>query len=211
MTPKVPRLLAITDRHGPSDLPFDNWLDELAKAGVDGVQIRDKMLSDADLLALARRVRGVLPKDVAVLINGRLDIALAARCQGVHLPGDGVPPAVLRRGFGHGFLIGCSTHHPAEVAAARAAGADYVSFGPIYPTPSKAAYGPPPGIPGLRRAVAVGLPVLALGGISQQRIPDTLTAGAWGVAAVRLFQNRSALACLRDENREQALLEDSAP
>jgi len=210
MTESIPRLLAITDRHGPSDLPFDRWLDELATAGVDGVQIRDKTLPDADLLALARGIRGALPEDIAVLINGRLDIAVAARCQGVHLPSDGVPAAALRRGFGDRFLIGCSTHHLAEVEAARDAGADYVSFGPIYPTPSKAAYGPPPGLAGLRRAVASGLPVLALGGISHQRIAETLAAGAWGVAAIRLFQDPAELALLR-RDQERPVREDRTP
>lgn len=203
MRPSVPRLLAITDRHGPNDLPLDRWLDALAQAGVDGVQVRDKSLADADLLALAHRIRDALPEEIAVLINGRLDIALAARCQGVHLPSDGVPAAALRRGFGDSFLIGCSTHHPDEVAAARAAGADYVSFGPIYPTPSKAAYGPPPGLAGLRQAVTSGLPVLALGGISRDRIDETLAAGAWGVAAIRLFQDPAALSEWSQAGRER--------
>ena len=79
------------------------------------------------------------------------------------------------------------------VAAARDAGADYVTFGPVYPTPSKAAYGPPPGLAGLRRAVATGLPVIALGGVDAERLEEVATAGAAGAAGIRVFQNASGL------------------
>ena len=107
----------------------------------------------------------------ALLINGRADVALAAGCAGVHLTSHGLPAAALRRRFGRALLIGCSTHRPEEVEAARQNGADYAIFGPVFATPSKAAFGPPPGLDGLARAVGHGLPVIAIGGIDPGRVP----------------------------------------
>jgi thiamine-phosphate pyrophosphorylase len=191
-----PRLLAIS---GPLDLPpgeFDRWLEGLGAAGVDAVQLRDKGLDDRRLYELTRRARAVLPARCRLLVNGRLDVALAAGADGVHLPADGLPSQPLRRRFGPGVLIGRSTHRPEEVAQARRAGADYATFGPVFPTPSKAGYGPPPGLAGLRRAAAVGLPVLALGGITAERLAEVARAGAAGAAARRAFADAAGAAAM---------------
>jgi thiamine-phosphate pyrophosphorylase len=93
-------------------------------------------------------------------------------------------------------VIGVSTHGIAEVEAARRAGADYVTFGPVYPTPSKAGYGPPAGLDALRRAAAVGLPVLALGGVTPERLPELAAAGAAGAAGIRCFADEASLAAM---------------
>ena len=85
-------------------------------------------------------------------------------------------------------MIGVSTHSAEEVGEARRAGADYVTFGPVFPTPSKAAYGSPPGVGGLRRAVAEGLPVIALGGVVPERLEAIADAGAFGAAGIRSFR-----------------------
>ena len=98
------------------------------------------------------------------LINGRVDLALASGADGVHLPAQGLPAAPLRQRFGARVLLGRSTHRIAEVEAAAADGLDYVTFGPVFPTPSKARYGPPVGLERLERACGVGIPVYALGG-----------------------------------------------
>jgi thiamine-phosphate pyrophosphorylase len=186
------RLLAISDRASlPGELP--DWLRSLGRAGVDAVQIREKDLDDRSLYGLARLARSVLPPDVRLVVNGRADIALAAGADGVHLPADGVPVAPLRRRFGPGFLLGRSTHSVAEVEQALREGADYVTFGPVYPTPSKELYGPPAGLAALARAAAAGLPVYALGGVTLERFAELAAAGAAGVAGIRLFQRPTEL------------------
>lgn len=182
------RLLAISDRAalgGTAALPA--WLSRLAAAGVDALQLREKDLDDRALFDLAREARTLLPSPARLLVNGRLDLALAAGADGAHLPADGVPLAALRERFGPAVLLGRSTHRPEEVEQARRDGADYVTFGPVYPTPGKERFGPPPGLEGLRRAAAVGIPVYALGGVTIQRLAEVAEAGAAGAAGIRTF------------------------
>lgn len=178
-------LLAISDR---ASLPFptEDWLRAIASAGIGAVQIREKDLEDRPLWDLTRMARAALPPPTRLLVNGRLDVALAAGADGVHLPSDGVPVAPLRERFGPGVLIGRSAHRLEEVEQARDGGADYVTFGPIYPTPGK---GPPVGLAELELAAKAGLPVFALGGVTLPRFGELARAGAAGVAAIRLFQN----------------------
>jgi len=183
-------LLAISERNTLT-LPFEDWLRALAAAGIGAVQIREKDLADRDLYELARRARAVLPPPVRLLVNGRVDVALAAGADGVHLPADGVPVAALRRRFGGGMLIGRSTHRLLEVERARDEGADYVTFGPVYATPGK---GPPAGVEALGRAAAAGIAVYALGGVTLEAFGELAGAGAAGIAAIRLFQETSHLA-----------------
>ncbi len=199
MRRRVPRLLAITDLPVLGTVELEDWLRALAAAGVAGVQVRAKELDDRDLLAVARRARACLPAATALLVNGRPDVALVADADGVHLPGDGLPVAVVRRlaeRLDRELLVGRSTHRPEEVAAARDEGADYVTFGPVYPTPSKAPYGAPPGLAGLARAASHGLPVLALGGVSAARLREVAEAGAAGAAGIRMFLDAGRAAAL---------------
>ncbi len=177
--------MAISDRRSLGR-PLDAWVRDLG-GWVDAVQLREKDLTDRELLELARRVRDAAAPGTSVLINGRADVAVASGCAGVHLTSSGLPIAALRRRFGERLVIGCSTHRPEEVEAACRDGADYAVFGPVFPTPSKAPYGPPPGLAGLRRATAHGLPVLAIGGIDADRMAEVADAGAAGVAAIRAF------------------------
>lgn len=190
--PKLPRLLAISDRATlPGDLSA--WIRELAAAGVDALQIREKDLEDRDLYGLARIARSLLPPGALLLVNGRVDVALAAGADGAHLPADGVPLAPLRRRFGTGVVLGRSTHRVSEVEEALSGGADFVTFGPVYRTPSKERFGPPVGLEALARAAAVGIPVYALGGVTLERFEEVAAAGAAGVAGIRLFQRPEAL------------------
>jgi len=201
MRPPVPRLLAITAPAGAepgdeADAGLGPWLEALAAAGVDGVQVRRKELADRALLALVERARSLLSRSTALLVNGRLDVAFAAGADGVHLPSSGLPTGEVRRladSLGSELLVGRSTHHPDEVARARDEGADYVTFGPVYPTPGKARFGEPPGLAGLERACAVGLPVLALGGVDSGRLAAVAAAGAAGAAGIRMFARREEL------------------
>jgi thiamine-phosphate pyrophosphorylase len=181
-------LLAISDRSSLPDGDLTGWLAAVGQAGVPAVQLREKDLDDRALFELAVEAKRRLPSDTLLLINGRCDMAMAAGASGVHLPSDAVPVAALRRRYGDRLVIGCSTHHRDEVIAARDAGADYVTFGPVFDTPSKATYGPPPGLAGLRAVTGLGIPVLALGGMTCERFAEVAEAGARGAAAIRLLQ-----------------------
>ncbi|HEY0781885.1 MAG TPA: thiamine phosphate synthase [Thermoanaerobaculia bacterium] len=195
------RLLAISDRASlaPSDLPA--WLAALGRAQVDSVMLREKDLPDRDLFGLTRLARAALPRSVRLVVNGRIDVALAASADGVHLPSDGVPVAALRARFGAAPLIGRSTHTLAEVEAALAAGADYVTFGPVYAVPGKERYGPPAGLAELGLAAAVGIPVYALGGVTLERLGEVAAVGVAGVAGIRLFQGPDLAAVVASAHR----------
>ncbi|HEX4966582.1 MAG TPA: thiamine phosphate synthase [Thermoanaerobaculia bacterium] len=188
-------LLAISDRRSlaPLSLDFTSWLGALGAAGlggITGVQIREKDLEDGALYELTRRARETLPPGTLLLVNGRLDVALAAGADGAHLPADGLPAAPLRARFGPNVLLGRSTHSLEEVERAREEGVDYVVFGPVYPTPGK---GEPVGLEKLAEAARLEIPVYALGGVTLPRFGELAAAGASGAAAIRLFQIRGNL------------------
>ncbi len=190
--------MAISDRRALGR-PLDDWARELSGL-VDALQLREKDLSGLELFELACGVRRAAP-GMTMLINRRADVALASGCAGVHLTSSSLPVAAVRRRFGGALLIGCSTHRPEEVEAARRAGADYAIFGPVFPTPSKAPYGRPPGLEGLRRAVACGLPVIAIGGIGPEQMAEVAKAGAAGVAGIRAFFDPKTVEAMAAEAR----------
>jgi thiamine-phosphate pyrophosphorylase len=189
-------LLAISDRQS---FEMTDWLRALGTARIGAVQIREKDLEDGALYDLARRARETLPPATQVLVNGRLDVAMAAGADGAHLPADGLPAAPLRARFGPHVLLGRSAHSLAEVERARDEGVDYVAFGPVYATPGK---GEPLGLGALARAAALGVPVYALGGVTLERFGELAAAGAAGVAAIRLFQHRAHLDLVASAARE---------
>lgn len=177
----------ITDRSalGGSIPRVLGCIDRAIACGVDLVQIREKDLSARALLDLtARAVSLAAGTHTRILVNDRLDVALAARAHGVHLPSGSPPPAVWRQITPPGFLIGVSCHTPDDIRAAE--GADYVVYGPVFPSPGK---GAPIGLDGLARGVeAASMPVLALGGVDEGNAAECLARGASGIAAIRLFQ-----------------------
>ncbi|MDH3998043.1 MAG: thiamine phosphate synthase [Desulfuromonadales bacterium] len=156
------------------------------KGGVKAIQLREKDLSIEQLLPLAQQLRQLtLRYQAKLLINTQIDIALAVDADGVHLGGDAPPIERARQRLGPNKLIGVSTHHQDEILQAAQDGADFVSFSPIYFTPSKAEYGAPQGVQALKEICAKApIPVFALGGISVERQAEVLKAGAHGVALI---------------------------
>ncbi len=187
--PPIPALHLVTDRRLVADLPA-RVLAALRglRPRTAAVQLREKDLGGRALLGLALALRRACHEAGQLLIvNDRIDVALAAGADGVHLPSAGVPVEEARRLLGAGALIGRSCHSLADVDSARAAGADYATFSPIHDTPSKREYGAPLGIAALREAAAAGLPLVALGGIDADNAREAREAGAVGVAAIRAW------------------------
>jgi thiamine-phosphate pyrophosphorylase len=148
---------------------------------VDVIQVRDKELPARALLELTRSALALGPK---VVVNERVDVALAAGAHGVHLRSAPIPPRQWRRIVPEGFLIGVSCHTIDDIRDAE--GADYVYFSPVFDSPG---HGPAAGLEALREAVkAASVPVIALGGITHENAPSCMEAGAAGIAAIRLFR-----------------------
>jgi thiamine-phosphate pyrophosphorylase len=181
----------ITDR-GPLGAPtvlLANIAAQLA-AGIEMIQLRERDLAARELLSLAEAVlRLPNPGGTKLLINDRTDVALACGAAGVHLRGNSVSPSRIRAIAPEGFLIGVSCHSVDDVRRAQEEGASFAVLAPIFATPGK---GAPLGLGPLAEAAgAVGIPVLALGGISEARIPQCVAAGAAGIAGISIFQRGS--------------------
>jgi thiamine-phosphate diphosphorylase len=183
--------LYITDRHTLSaELTL---LDSIARNlhdGADWIQIREKDFSARALYQLVQQAMALPnPRGVAILVNTRVDVALAAGASGVHLPSGSPSPRCWRGMVPKGFSIGVSCHTVDEVRSAGEEGADYVVFGPVFTPLSKGSDLAPRGLDGLAHAVAAaGIPVLALGGITEENAPLCKAAGAAGIAGISLFQ-----------------------
>jgi thiamine-phosphate pyrophosphorylase len=196
-----PILCYVTDRRalegapGSSGLSLRDCIHRAIAAGTNWIQIREKGLETRALVELARfAVDATRGTSTRVLINDRLDLALAANAAGVHLGEKSVPleaVAEWRRSTARlDFLIGVSCHSLESAQIAGRGGADYVFFGPVFATPSKAAYGAPQGLERLREVCAsVEIPVLAIGGVTVGNARACLAVGAAGIAAIRLFQD----------------------
>lgn len=166
-----------------------------AAAGVDWVQVREKDLPARELLALVRDA--VALGSVRIIVNDRLDVAIAARAVGVHLGHTSVPAREVVRWCRAGnapadFLVGVSCHSLEGAQEAKSAGASYTYFGPIYETPSKIPFGKPHGVEELAQvAKAVRIPVIAIGGVNESNAAECIRAGAAGIAAIRMIQDAS--------------------
>jgi len=179
-------LYLITDRNQTAGRPLLEVVEAALEGGVRAVQLREKDLAPAALYDLAWEMRALTGRyDARLLINERIDIALAVEADGVQLGVNSMLVTAARR-IAPDLLIGYSSHGVGEAVAALAKGADFVTFGPVFPTPSKAAYGEAVGLGELGRVCrqAVGDLVFALGGIKRENIEQVTAAGCHRVALI---------------------------
>ena len=206
----TPRLFFFSDGvRGSGDRPLTEVIPELVAGGVDAVVLREFQLSSAGWLELVDALQPIRSAGARLLVSRRLDIARAGGVDGAHLAADSLGLREAREFLGPTALLGYSAHDRAEAERAAAAGANYVSLSPIYPTESK------PGAAGQGlawlAAASQGLeiPVLGLGGVTPERTEGILRSGAWGVAAV------SALGAAKDVRRAasafRTVIEETIP
>ncbi len=220
-----PILCYVTDRRS---LPATPQLDliqplleriaAIAAAGVDWIQIREKDLSGKQSASLVRQALDRVSKhgshsksETRIIVNDRLDVALAEQAGGVHLGENSLPVDEAKRLLksspaaqtsDNDFILGVSCHSLEAAKSAASAGANYIFFGPVFATPSKASHGAPQGIDRLARVCSsVNIPVLAIGGITLANVSSCLSAGASGIAAIRLFQDAADPASMVDAIR----------
>jgi thiamine-phosphate pyrophosphorylase len=180
------RLLIVTDRH-QAPAPLVDVVCEAVAAGAQWIWLRDRDLPPSERRALAVALLAITrPAQARLTIGADVDLAADVGADGVQLASDAGPGAVAaaRTRLGADAIIGVSAHGEADVAAAQAAYADYVTLSPIFATASKPGYGPELGLAALTRAARHGLPLLALGGITPQRVRDCVEAGAAGIAVM---------------------------
>ena len=162
--------------------------------GADTIQYRQKSGSTREMIEIARNMKRLCSEaGVAFIVNDRLDVTIAAEADGVHLGQDDFPIPMAREILGEGRIIGGSAATLDEALKCLSDGADYVGFGPVYPTSSKDDAGPVSGIDILKQVVEIiPLPIIAIGGVGAENIPDVMRAGARGIAVI------SAVCCQDD-------------
>jgi thiamine-phosphate pyrophosphorylase len=181
------RVYLITDRRQAPGGDILRAVEGALDGGIRAVQLREKDLPGKEMYLLAARMRELTARHGArLLVNDRVDVALAVGADGVHLGVSSMPPSAARTLLGEEALIGCSTHGIRELREAAARGADFATFGPVYPTPSKAVYGPPVGVAALSEACrGTTIPVFALGGVGPHNAGEAMAAGAFGIALIK--------------------------
>jgi thiamine-phosphate pyrophosphorylase len=180
------RLLVVTDRHQTNGRPLVPLLQQVVNAVAPAIQLRERDLSARELVTLAHEVQAVTASHRSqLLINDRIDVALALEGVGVHLRSNSLPISVARRLLGAQRLVGVSVHTVEEAMQVESQGADYIILGPIYATPSKQMFGPPLGIHTLEKACRlVRIPIIGIGGVTAARAQQMRRAGAFGVAVI---------------------------
>ncbi|MBE7546696.1 thiamine-phosphate synthase [Candidatus Kuenenia stuttgartiensis] len=180
-----PAFVLITDRK-QSRLPLINAVKLALKGGVNTIQLREKDLPTKDIYSLACELRTITHGlNASLIINDRVDIVLAANADGVHLGWQSMPVSRVRNLIGFERIIGISAHNMQEALQARDSGADYITYGPIFKTPSKEGVVEPTGTESLRKLKEkIRIPVIALGGITVDNAESVMESGANGIAVV---------------------------
>jgi thiamine-phosphate pyrophosphorylase len=194
LTFKLPSIYPITDTR-LSRLSHAEQVARLIDGGATLIQLRDKLSAPADFLRQAQAALSVARRNnVRLIINDRVDIALALGADGVHVGQSDLPPEVARRLMTSGAIIGFSTHNAEQVKIASTLRVDYVAFGPIFETGTKKDHEPVAGLTGLRsaRAILGDTPLVAIGGITAANAPDVLAAGANSIAVISALLSNPA-------------------
>jgi thiamine-phosphate pyrophosphorylase len=184
-------LYLVTDRSQSRGRDLLWVLEQALDGGVKAIQLREKDLGGKELFDLAEKTRELCIRyDARLLINDRIDVALGVDADGVQVGNASIPIDTARRLLGPRKLLGASTHSLAEAQQAEQNGADFILFGPVYFTPSKAVYGEPQGLAALKKIVEkISSPVYAIGGIKPENINDVRATGIRGVALISAITN----------------------
>jgi thiamine-phosphate pyrophosphorylase len=202
---EIGRLHILTDDVLQSTFSHVQLAQLAVKGGADTIQFRQKAGSTKRLIEIARRMRAVCHKQDAIfIVNDRVDVAVAVDADGVHLGQEDFPIPLARKLLGKGKIIGGSAATPEEAEKCFSEGADYVGFGPVYPTASKTDAGPVSGIRILKKVVQeTPLPIIAIGGITSERVSEVMKTGAYGIAVI------SAVCCEKEPEAATRFLQDA--
>lgn len=183
---KLPKIYPITDTR-ISGIPIPEQVERLIEGGATLIQLREKHASSRDFYEAAAKAIDIARKsDVKIIINDRVDIALALKTDGVHLGQDDLPSLHARRILGETAVIGLSTHSPGQVIAALGLPIDYIAIGPIFSTSTKENADAVVGLEGLShiRGMIADVPLVAIGGITASNLKSVLNAGADSAAVI---------------------------
>lgn len=201
---KIGRLHVLTDTALQARFSHADLARLAIAGGADTIQYRQKQGSTRDMIEIAQQMKGLCREaGIPFIVNDRIDVAMASRADGVHLGQDDFPIPLARKLLGEEAIIGGSAVTLEEAKKCLSEGADYVGFGPVYPTGSKDDAGPVTGLDLLREVVAnIPVPIIAIGGVGAENAPEVLEAGARGIAVI------SAVCCQPDpEKATRALYE----
>ena len=195
---QIGRLHILTDTVLQSRFSHLELVRMAIKGGADTIQFRQKVGATREMIEIVRQLKQLcLDSGVTLIVNDRVDVAIAAEADGVHLGQNDFPIPLARKLLGESRIIGGSAATLEEAQKCLVEGADYIGFGPVYPTASKADADPVTGIKLLKQAVEIiSIPIIAIGGISVENTPEVVRAGAQGIAVI------SAVCC--QEDPEQA-------
>lgn len=198
---QIGRLHVLTDTELQSRFSHVELAKLAIKGGTDTLQFRQKIGATREMIEVARQLKHLCEdSDVTFIVNDRVDVAIASEADGVHLGQEDFPIPLARKLLGETRIIGGSAVTLEEAQECLSEGADYIGFGPVYPTTSKDDAGPVTGIDLLKEVVnAISIPIIAIGGVTVENTPEVMRAGAQGIAVI------SAVCC--QENPEQATKE----
>ncbi len=198
MKKKIGRLHVLTDTVLQSRFSHLELARMAIRGGADTIQYRQKTGKTREMIEIVRQLKQLCTNsNVTLIVNDRVDVAIAAEADGVHLGQDDFPIPLARKLLGKSRIIGGSAATLEEARTCLADGADYIGFGPVYPTFSKEDAGPVTGIKLLKQAVeTIPIPIIAIGGVNVENTPEVMRAGARGIAVI------SAVSC--QEDPEQA-------
>jgi len=197
----IGRLHVLTDTELQSRFSHVELARMAIKGGADTIQFRQKTASTREMIEICREIKRLCEdSDVTFIVNDRVDVAIASEADGVHLGQEDFPIPLARKLLGKTRIIGGSAVTLEEAQECLSEGADYIGFGPVYPTTSKDDAGPVTGIELLKEVVnAISIPIIAIGGVTVENTPEVMRAGTQGIAVI------SAVCC--QENPEQATKE----